>query len=62
MTQAPRTPPARDPRRGAIRDAIVIAVLSILVAIGGGFMQPINLTIAILGGITSAVILYKELS
>lgn len=43
------------------RGPIAVAVLSILVAFAGGFHPAVNLTIAALGGITAAVMLYREL-
>jgi hypothetical protein len=64
MTAARPTPPwreGRDPRPShATRDAIAIAALSCLVAVAGGFHPALNYTIGLAGGITAAVILYRE--
>lgn len=55
-----RWPPERPSPRAATRDAIIIAALSVAVAVHGGFHPALNLVIAALGGITAAVIIYKE--
>lgn len=55
MSPAPR-------RRPRLLGPLAIAALSICVAFAGGFHPAINLTVAALGGITAAVMLYKELS